>query len=87
MSDDPEELKRLISQMRMEQDFDSPHIALAEFLDEDASELEHLRQLRNFVGEMLRWSDDDETPGRLMAYMAAKDAVKNKYNSLPDHAR
>lgn len=70
--------------LRTSTDDDPPKVP--EFLPDSADEIEHLRELRDFVGMAIHWLDDDETPGRLKFYIQMRDAFVEKYRSLPEHS-
>jgi len=74
----------VLSNLRTAHDKDPPPVPA--MLPADASELEHLRELRDFLALALHWFEDDETPGRLKFYIQLRDAFVKKYKTLPAHA-
>ncbi len=88
MNDDIKSLQEMIRQKRSEQGafLEAAEVKLFEPIPWDSSELDHLRQLRDMVREMILWNEDDATPGRMNNYIVAKDAVVQKFKSLPPHA-
>ena len=81
-------LKNMIASKRREQNefLETAEVKMFHPIPWDASELDHLRQLRDMVREMILWNDDATMPGRLSNYVVAKDAVVQKFKSLPPHA-